>query len=111
LATKLTPVKDIPYFVSDHFLRTIYRDRYQLSQVERMVERSYERYLTDECKSQKNYKAKLETMSKNTRLSSADRAKLSRKLAGFGLTRCVELEDLFPESVPVMDRANKKSEL
>ena len=50
-------------------------------------------------------------MSKNTRLSNADRAKLSRKLAGFDLTRCVELEDLFAESVPVKNRANKKPEL
>jgi hypothetical protein len=108
LATKLTQVKDIPYFVSDQFLRTIYRDRYQLSQVERMVERSYERYLTDECKNQKDYKKKLERMTANTRISEVDRNKLAKKLAGFDLTRCVELEDLFPESVPVKNRVNRQ---
>lgn len=109
LATKLTPVKDIPYFVSDQFLRTIHRDRYQLSQVERMVERSYERYLVDECKNQKEYKKKLERMTSNNRISEVDRNKLAKKLAGFDLTRCLELEDLFPESVPVKDRVNRRA--
>lgn len=111
LSTKLTTVKDIPYFVSDQFLRTIYRDRYQLSQVERIVERSYQRYLLDECKNQKDYKKKLERMTTNTRIQEEDRNKLKRKLDGFDLTRCVELEDLFPESVPVRERVMRQSEL
>merc|ERR1712194_25803 len=56
LKTKLTTVKEIPYYVSDKFLRTYYRDRYQLSQVERMVENAYEQYLVKECQTQKEYK-------------------------------------------------------
>ena len=66
ISYKLTPVNDIQYFVSDQFLRTIYRHRYQLSQVERMVERSYKNYLMDECRIQKNYLQKLENMSKSS---------------------------------------------
>jgi len=42
LKTSTNSVPDIPYFVQDKFLRSIYRDPYQLAQVERMVERSYE---------------------------------------------------------------------
>jgi hypothetical protein len=52
LQTKLTGVKDIPYFVSHKFLKTYARDRYQLSQVERMVEGAYENYLVKECTNQ-----------------------------------------------------------
>lgn len=74
-----------------------------------MVERSYERYLVDECKNQKEYKKKLERMTSNTRISEVDRNKLAKKLAGFDLTRCLELEDLFPESVPVKDRVNRRA--
>mmetsp|Transcript_10453 Transcript_10453/g.21752 ORF Transcript_10453/g.21752 Transcript_10453/m.21752 type:complete len:401 (+) Transcript_10453:222-1424(+) len=66
LHTKLTKVKDIPYYVTEKFLRTIHRDRYQLTQVERMVEKSYERYLFDECKNQKAYKRNLELKAKKT---------------------------------------------
>lgn len=74
-----------------------------------MVERSYERYLADECKTQKEYKKKLERMSTNTRISEEDRHKLTKKLAGFDLTRCIELEDLFPQSVPVKNRVNRQT--
>lgn len=74
-----------------------------------MVERSYERYLMEECKNQKDYKKKLERMSTNTRISEEDRNKLTKKLAGFDLTRCVELEDLFPESVPAKNRVNRQT--
>jgi len=110
LATKLATVKDIPYYVSDQFLRTVARDRYQLSQVERMVERSYERYLSDECKSQKVYKRKLELLSVKSKITEAERENLMRKSRGFELTRCLELEDLFPRSVPAKDRVDRHSE-
>jgi hypothetical protein len=50
-------------------------------------------------------------MTTNTRIQEEDRNKLKRKLDGFDLTRCVELEDLFPESVPVRERVMKQSEL
>ena len=53
-------VKDIPYFVSDKFMRTYYRDPYKLSQVERMVERSYDTFLQNECRNQRKHKRQLE---------------------------------------------------
>jgi len=76
-----------------------------------MVERSYERYLMEECKNQKDYKRKLEKMSINSRIPEEDRNKLAKKLAGFDLSRCMELEDLFPHSVPLQDRVTRRSEL
>ncbi|KAL7541130.1 hypothetical protein ACHAXR_012043 [Thalassiosira sp. AJA248-18] len=108
LSTKLSKVKDIPYFVSEQFIRTVARDRYQLSQVERMVERSYERYLLDECKNQKAYKRKLEILSSKSKISDVERANLVKKANGFDLTRCLELEDLFPQSVPQKDRVKRQ---
>jgi hypothetical protein len=75
-----------------------------------MVERSYEKYLTDECKSQKHYKQKLENMSKSSRTSEEDKVKLTKKLAAFDLTRCLELEDLFPRGVPQKDRVNRRTD-
>ena len=76
-----------------------------------MVERSYERYLMDECKNQKDYRNRLEKMSSNTRISEEDRKKLAKKLAGYDLTRCVELEDLFPDAVPAKNKVKRRSEL
>mmetsp|Transcript_2087 Transcript_2087/g.3010 ORF Transcript_2087/g.3010 Transcript_2087/m.3010 type:complete len:448 (-) Transcript_2087:369-1712(-) len=97
LSTKLTPVKDIPYFVTDKFMRTYYRDRYQLSQVERMVEKSYENYLVAECKNQQIYKKSLEKSAmERSGMTQADRERQMKKAAGFELSRCVELQDLFP---------------
>ena len=96
LHTRLSKVKDIPYFVSDKFLRTYYRDRYQLAQVERMVEAAYEQYLVKECNSQVKYKRRLQQEAKDE----SDEALLQKKLqraTEFELTRCVELEDLFPK--------------
>ena len=109
LTTKLTNVKDIPFYVSDQFLRTIARDRYQLSQVERMVENSYRGYLADECKTQKAYKRRLESLSSTRRgkTTEAERANLAKKADGFELTRCIELEDLFPQSVMPKDRVKR----
>jgi len=97
LSTKTTPVKDIPYFVTDKFMRTYYRDRYQLAQVERMVEKSYESYLVAECKNQQIYKKQLEKSAKErSGMTPADRERQMRKAAEFELSRCEELNDLFP---------------
>jgi DnaJ-domain-containing protein 1 len=108
LHTKLSKVKDIPYFVTDQFVRTIGRDRYQLSQVERMVEESYKRFLLEECNNQKNYKKKLETLAVKRTISEQERNNLMRKANNFDLVRCVELEDLFPQAVPAHSRVKRQ---
>ena len=74
-----------------------------------MVERSYERYLVDECKNQKAYKRKLEILSTKKKVSDQERLKLEKKANGFELTRCIELEDLFPSSVPEKNRVNRRT--
>lgn len=96
LSTRLTTVKDIPYYVSDRFLHTYNRNRYQLGQVEAMVERAYESYLVDECKSQFNYKLKLEATAKQIPNKDEREQKLQHA-NNFELSRCTELEDLFPK--------------
>ena len=88
-------MKDIPYFVDNKFLRTLYRDRYQLGQVERMVEGAYENYLVDECNIQRRYKRKL--LAEAGREPTQEEIALAKKTAEqFHLTRCVELNNLFP---------------
>jgi hypothetical protein len=95
LLTKLTKVKDIPYFVSSKFLRTYHRDRYQLAQVERMVENAYENYVIKECNSQRNYKKNL--IAEVGRKPTPEEQQKARRIADeFELSRCVELNDLFP---------------
>mmetsp|Transcript_6434 Transcript_6434/g.9377 ORF Transcript_6434/g.9377 Transcript_6434/m.9377 type:complete len:435 (+) Transcript_6434:197-1501(+) len=95
--TKYSHVKDIPYFVTDNFMRTYNRDRYQLAQVERMVEQTYERYLRDECRNQKLYKNQLENQARTrTGLTKEDREKEIKRAQQFELTRCDELDELFP---------------
>jgi hypothetical protein len=98
LTTRLATVKDIPYYVTDKGMRSFARDRYQLSQVERMVETAYEKYLVTECKSQQQYKRSLErSAAKRHGMSQKDRENLMKKAADFELSRCTELEDLFPK--------------
>jgi Domain of unknown function (DUF1977) len=76
-------------------MTTYYRDRYQLAQVERMVENSYQQYLVDECLSQKRYKKQLQYVAQ--RMPESDARERSMKKANeFELSRCTELEDLFP---------------
>ena len=88
-------MKGIPYFVTNRFLRTYNRDRYQLAQVEKMVEGSYERYLTKECNSQRDYKRTLlQNANKKPTPEEQDKAKEIAKK--FELSRCVELNDLYP---------------
>lgn len=93
--TSVAQVKDIPYFVTTKFMRTYYRDRYQLSQVERMVEKAYENYLVNECNSQKKFKRKL-LAEVDRKVTPAEAEKARRIAAEYDLTRCVELNDLFP---------------
>ena len=87
-------MKDIPYFVSDQFLRTYNRDRYQLGQVERLVERTYHQYLVDECKTEKQYQAELRKVARQ--LQGDARERQLQKARGLEMRRCNELEDLFP---------------
>lgn len=95
LSTRLTTVKDIPYYVSDRFLHTYNRNRYQLGQVEAMVERAYEQYLVDECKNQVNYKRKLESEAQKV-VDANERMQQFERASKLELSRCSELEDLFP---------------
>ena len=76
-------------------MRTYYRDRYQLAQVERMVETAYENYLVTECNSQKKYKRKLLAASEK-KATPEESEKAKRIAEEFELSRCVELNDLFP---------------
>ena len=103
LQTRLTAVKDIPFYVSDRFLNTYHRNRYQLGQVEALVEKAYEQYLSTECNRQVDHKKKLEQSAN----SLSDEAEKSRKLEAakaFELTRCAELRDLFPKRANAQKR-------
>mmetsp|Transcript_30313 Transcript_30313/g.46487 ORF Transcript_30313/g.46487 Transcript_30313/m.46487 type:complete len:437 (+) Transcript_30313:133-1443(+) len=94
LQTSMASQKDIPYFVTDKFLRTYYRDRYQLAQVERMVVNSYEKYLVKECKNQQKYKVDMEKNAmKHAEFAEDDRE--LKKIREIELTKCVELERRF----------------
>ncbi len=96
LKTKVTSVKEIPFYVTDKFLRTYARDRFQLAQVERMVEKSYHKYLINECNNQKLYKKGLERQARDRNgMTDSDRQRLLRKAQEFELSRCIELEELF----------------
>ena len=77
-------------------MRTYYRDRYQLGQVERMVERAYEQYLFDECSKQSTYKASLEKAARKEKDEAKQQVQM-RRAAEFDLSRCTELDDLFPD--------------
>jgi hypothetical protein len=88
-------VKDIPYFVSDKFMRTYYRDPYKVAQVERMVERAYDTYLVNECRNQRKYKRQLEQRANNYRGNQETRDGLLNEAVKFELTRCDEHRDLF----------------
>jgi len=101
LQTKITTVKDIPFFVTEKFLRSLHRDRYQLGQVEKLVEKSYERFLRGECRNQQTYKNQLENQARYARgrgLTQADRERELKKAQAFELSRCDELRELFPHS-------------
>lgn len=76
-------------------MRTYYRDRYQLAQVERMVENAYENYLVNECNSQKKFKRKLLAEAEK-KATPQETEKAQRIAAEYELSRCVELNELFP---------------
>lgn len=95
MSTRLTKVKEIPYFVTEKFLRIFTRDRYQLSQVEHLVERAYENYLVRECKEQKEYKKRLLTRAEKENIEE-EKQRLLKLANEFELSRCEELMDLFP---------------
>ncbi|GMH47149.1 hypothetical protein TrRE_jg5608 [Triparma retinervis] len=88
-------VKDIPYFVSDKFMRTYYRDPYKVAQVERMVEKAYDTYLVNECRNQRKYKRQLEQRANNYRGNQETRDGLLNEAVKFELTRCEEHRELF----------------
>jgi hypothetical protein len=79
-------------------MRSYYRDRYQLAQVERMVERSYHQYLAQECRTQRAYKKQLERDAQKS--PPQEREKNLEKAKAFELGRCIELQDLFPQQNP-----------
>lgn len=97
LNTRLTTVKDIPYFVTDKFMRTYHRDRYQLAQVERLVERTYNQYLDNECNEQKKHKRQLQKAARKLSDSDPKKERQLRKADAYELSRCDELQDLFPK--------------
>jgi hypothetical protein len=75
-------------------MRTYHRDRYQLAQVERMVQDSYENYLVGECNKQKSYRRSLVAEAKK-RTNAEERGRGIRQANEFELTRCDEHTDLF----------------
>ena len=75
-------------------MRTYYRDRYQLAQVERLVQDAYENFLVGECKKQKSYKLQLEKDAMKKQ-SQEEQERALRTAKDFELSRCSELEDLF----------------
>eukprot|EP00934_Nitzschia_sp_Nitz4_P007231 Nitzschia sp. Nitz4//scaffold9_size221794//212684//214190//NITZ4_001388-RA/size221794-processed-gene-0.35-mRNA-1//1//CDS//3329561127//7221//frame0 len=95
LKTSLTKVKEIPYYVTNKFMRTHYRDRYQLIQIENMVQNAYEQYLVNECNGQRKYKREL-LAEADRKLTPEEKEKASEIAQKFELSRCVELNDLFP---------------
>jgi curved DNA-binding protein CbpA len=88
-------VKDIPFYVTDKFLRSHARDPYQLAQVERLVERAYDQYLINECQSQRSHKRKLEQRAVNFRGAAEQKEAELRRAREYELTRCDERRDLF----------------
>lgn len=76
-------------------MKTIYRNRYKIAQVERMVQTAYEGYLVEECRSQEKYKSSL--LAEANKKESLNEITAARKAAQqFELSRCDELSDLFP---------------
>jgi Domain of unknown function (DUF1977) len=97
MATKLSKVKDIPYFVTDKFIRVLYHDRYQLTKVEHLVERAYENFLVKECIAQKEYKRRLFNKARKNELNQEEKSRQLKVASEYELSRCEELTDLFPE--------------
>ncbi|GMH88709.1 hypothetical protein TrVE_jg991 [Triparma verrucosa] len=88
-------VKDIPYFVSDKFMRTTIRDPYKVSQVERLVEKSYDQFLQNECRAQRKHQRQLQQRAASFRGDQRKRASMQADADAFELSRCQEHKDLF----------------
>jgi len=93
-----TKVKEIPYFVTDQFMRTFARDSYQLGRVERFVEQTYKNYLIEECRNQQTYKNELHDLAQRNQLVPEERKRILEKARDFELSRCVEFHELFPQT-------------
>jgi len=78
-------------------MRTYARDRYQLSQVEHMVERAYENYLVKECTAQKEYKKRLYNIAQKENGDAQAKERKLKVAKEFEMSRCDEWSDLFPE--------------
>ena len=81
------------------------RDRYQRGKVEYMVERAYEEFLFQECNVQTNYVAKLKRQAKQ---NVEQHDTLMQQAEAFELTRCQELDDLFPHARRKQQQQRKK---
>jgi hypothetical protein len=88
-------VKGIPYFVNDDFLRSVHRDPYKKSSVEKQVDKAYETYLVNECRQQKRTKRQLEQKALNHRGSRTEKEELTERAKSFLTSRCKEHEDLY----------------
>lgn len=95
MKTQQTTVRDIPFFVTDNFIRTYYRNRQQLWRVERMVEVAYEQYLLDECTKQQSYKIRLRDLAFQEK-DEQEKERKVRQVKEYELSRCQELVDLYP---------------
>jgi len=93
-----TEAKEIPYFVTDKFIRTFTRNRYHLGRVERLVEQKYKNYLIEECRNQQTYKNELHDVVRRNKLMPEERKKILEKARDFELSQCVEFHELFPQT-------------
>jgi hypothetical protein len=57
-----------------------------------MVEQAYEEYLVEECTAQEKYKTSLQREARQNK----EDVRLSHRAQNFELSRCQELEELFP---------------
>ena len=71
-----------------------------------MVETAYETYLVNECNSQKKYKRRL--LAEAEKKPTPEESEKAKRIAEeFELSRCVELNDLFPLKQTGKKRRNK----
>lgn len=105
MKTRLSKVKEIPYFVTDDFVRQFRRDPTKLGKVEVMVEKTYERYLESECRNQRLYKMKLERYAnERAGLTRDERERQLQKAREYELSRCTELGYFFPKTAKKYSR-------
>lgn len=93
--TRLSQVKDIPYYVSDKFLYTSARNRHLLVKVEHEVQQAYANYLERECNKENTHQKNLLYLAR-TEHSADEKEKKMKRAQEFRMSRCNELSDLFP---------------